>query len=116
MNNRFFIHAITLYHFKDNDEVEIQYYDGNKLPKVYFRHDKKSNAVDRGITNASTGSITIPTTEKLSISDNDIVIEGIVNEHYNLRELQKKYQVFRVKSVDDNRKGNLQHYKLGVTE
>jgi len=28
----------------------------------------------------------------------------------------KKYQVFKVVSVDDNRKGGLQHYKIGVSE
>lgn len=116
MNNRFFIHEITICHFKNDEDVEIQHYDGKKLPKVYFRHNKKSNVVDKGISNASTGSITIPTTEKLSISNNDIVIEGIVNGEFDLRELEKKYQVFRVVSVDDNRKGNLQHYKLGVAE
>lgn len=100
----------------NDEEVEIQHYDGNKLPKVYFRHNKKSNVVDKGVENASTGSITIPTTEKLEINDNDIVIEGTVNDEFDLRELERKYQVFRVASVDDNRKGNLQHYKLGVAE
>lgn len=115
MNNRFFIHEITIYHFID-EEVEIQHYNGDKLPKVYFRHNKKSNVVDKGIANASTGSITIPTTKKLEISDNDYVIEGIINDEFDLRALQKKHQVFRVCSVDDNRKGNLQHYKIGVAE
>jgi hypothetical protein len=28
----------------------------------------------------------------------------------------KKYQLFKVVSVDDNRKGSLQHYKIGVSE
>ena len=28
----------------------------------------------------------------------------------------KKYQLFKVVSVDDNRKGRLQHYKIGVSE
>jgi hypothetical protein len=27
-----------------------------------------------------------------------------------------KYQVFKVISVDDNRKGGLPHYKVGVSE
>ena len=84
--------------------------------KVYFRHNKKTNLVDKGLEKGSTGSITIPTTEKLDISNNDYVIEGIVKDEFDLSKLQEKYQVFKVVSVDDNRKGNLQHYKIGVSE
>ena len=69
-----------------------------------------------GLEKGSTGSITIPTTEKLDISTDDYLVEGIVEEEFNLLELQNKYQVFKVVSVDDNRKGGLQHYKVGVSE
>ena len=69
-----------------------------------------------GIEKGSTGSITIPTTEKLDISTDDYIVEGIVEDEFDLSTLQEKYQVFKVVSVDDNRKGNLPHYKIGVTE
>ena len=69
-----------------------------------------------GIEKGSTGSIIIPTTEALSISTNDYVVEGIVNDEFDLKVLVKKYQVFKIVSVDDNRKGKLQHYKIGVSE
>lgn len=69
-----------------------------------------------GFEKGSTGSITIPTTEKLDISTNDYIVEGIVNDVFDLSTLQEKYQIFKVVSVDDNRKGKLQHYKIGVTE
>lgn len=111
MNNRFFIHQITVYHTEDDKNF-------TRLPfnKVYFRHNKKTNKIDKGIQEGSTGSITIPTTEKLNISTDDFLIEGIVNDEFDLSKLQGKYQVFKVVSVDDNRKGSLQHYKIGVTE
>ena len=111
MNDRFFIHQITVYHTTDDENF-------TRLPfaKVYFRHNKKANLVDKGLEKGSTGSITIPTTEKLDISTNDYVVEGIVEDEFDLSTLQEKYQVFKVVSVDDNRKGNLQHYKIGVTE
>lgn len=111
MNKKFFKDKITVYHF-ENDTTTIK----TTFEHVYFRHNKKTNVVDKGIETASTGSITIPTKDYLEIQDNDIVIEGIIKEDYNLRELQKKYQIFRINSVDDNRKGTLQHYKLGVIE
>ena len=111
MNNRFFIHKITVYHTEDDINFLIQHYD-----KVYFRHNKKINLVDKGLEKGSTGSITIPTTERLNISEDDYVVEGIVQDKFDLSALQKKYQIFKVVSVDDNRKGGLQHYKVGVEE
>ena len=111
MNDRFFIHQITVYHTED-DEIFMRM----AFNKVYFRHNKKTNLVDKGLQEGSTGSITIPTTDKLNISTNDYVVEGIVEDEFDLSKLQEKYQVFKVVSVDDNRKGGLQHYKIGVSE
>ena len=111
MNDRFFIHQITVYHTEDDEIFTRLTFD-----KVYFRHNKKTNLVDKGLEKGSTGSITIPTTEKLDISTNDYVVEGLVEDNFDLSALQEKYQVFKVVSVDDNRKGNLQHYKIGVNE
>lgn len=116
MNDRFFIHQITVYHTEDDENFTIQYYDGEGLPKVYFRHNKKTNLVDKGLQEGSTGSITIPTTKKLDITINDYVVEEIVEDEFDLSRLQEKYQIFKVVSVDDNRKGGLQHYKIGVSE
>lgn len=111
MNDRFFIHKITVYNTADYENFIIQHYD-----KVYFRHNKKTNLVDKGLQEGSTGSITIPTTEKLDISTDDYIVEGIIDDEFDLSTLQEKYQIFKVVSVDDNRKGNLQHYKIGVSE
>lgn len=69
-----------------------------------------------GLEKGSTGSVVIPTLDRLAICDGDYVIEGIIADRFDLRALQKKYQVFRVVSVDDNRKGGSPHYKLGVAE
>jgi len=107
----FFIHKITVYHSNDDKTV-------TRLPfeEVYFRHNKKTNLIDKGFEKGSVGSITIPTTEKLNISTEDYIVEGIVEDEFNIRNLSKKYQLFKVVSVDDNRKGRLQHYKIGVSE
>ena len=111
MNDRFFIHKITVYH-TTNDEIFTRIH----FDKVYFRHNKKTNLVDKGLQEGSTGSITIPTTEKLDIATDDYIVEGIVEDEFDLSALQDKYQVFKVVSVDDNRKGGLPHYKIGVSE
>ena len=100
----FFIHQITVYHTEDGET-----FDSLHFNNVYFRHNKKANLIDKGLQEGSTGSITIPTTEKLNITTDDYVAEGIIHDKFNLRELQNKYQLFKVK-------GNLQHYKIGVSE
>ena len=141
MNKRFFIHSITIYHDNDDGTVTRMVFNG-----VYFRHNKKSNVIDKGFEKGSIGTIYIPTKQQLNISNTDIVVEGTpllsvesvenksvnyidniqvtklsVNEENPNDEFYKLFrddsiQKFRVVSIDDNRKGNLQHYKLGVGE
>ena len=44
------------------------------------------------------------------------MVEGIIEDDFDYNEFVNKYQLFKVVSVDDNRKGGLQHYKIGVSE
>lgn len=111
MNKKFFIHQITVYHFEDDESVYKIHFK-----QVYFRHTKKINQVDKGVQTASTGTIYISTTENIDIKTDDYIIEGVINDEFDFNSLMEKYQVFKVVSVDDNRKGNLQHFKIGVAE
>lgn len=111
MNKRFFIHQITVYHFEDDENVSKIHFK-----QVYFRHNKKINQIDKGVQTASTGTIYIPTNENIDIKTDDYIIEGVINDEFDFNSLMEKYQVFKVVSVDDNRKGNLQHFKIGVSE
>lgn len=144
MNDRFFKQTVTLFLFDEDNEN----YDRVIIHKVYFRHNKKTNLIDKGLEKGSTGSITIPT--KIALIDDDLaistyskdkhpsalnfilnglltdktwnlegdsyIVEGSINEEFNLSEMQRKYQVFKIVSLDDNRKGGLPHLKLGVSE
>ena len=111
MNKKFFIHQITVYHFEDDENVSKIHFK-----QVYFRHNKKINQIDKGVQTASTGTIYIPTNENIDIETDDYIIEGVINDEFDFNSLMEKYQVFKVVSVDDNRKGNLQHFKIGVSE
>ena len=44
------------------------------------------------------------------------MVEGIIEDDFDYNKFVNKYQLFKVVSVDDNRKGGLQHYKIGVSE
>ena len=111
MNKKFFIHQITVYHFENDENVSKIHFK-----QVYFRHNKKINQIDKGVQTASTGTIYIPTNENIDIETDDYIIEGVINDEFDFNSLMEKYQVFKVVSVDDNRKGNLQHFKIGVSE
>nr|DAM81888.1 MAG TPA: hypothetical protein [Caudoviricetes sp.] len=54
--------------------------------------------------------------DRLELTESDIVVKGIIDKEYAEIYNDPNIQKFRIVSVDDNRKGNLQHYKLGVSE
>lgn len=47
MNKKFFKDEITIYHIDENDNTTIMHFDNKEYPKVYFRHNKKSNLIDK---------------------------------------------------------------------
>jgi len=146
MNKRFFKHSITIYHtttksavsnyvlnnmtVEEVDNLEVlrmlnadvdngeTYVIRIVYENVYFRHNKKVNMVDKGIENGSSGTIYIPTENDLSkyIETGDIVFEGKITEKFEDIYDSSKYHSYRIVSIDDNRKGGLQHYKLGVAD
>lgn len=69
-----------------------------------------------GLENGSSGTIYIPTIDELDLSESDIVVEGIIEKEFEQIYRDKNTKKFRIVSIDDNRKGNLQHYKLGVSD
>lgn len=104
---------ITVYHLNEDGT-----YTRMVFEHVYFEHSKKINVVDKGVQNASTGLIVIPTKEVIGIHEKDVVVEGIVKEEldetHRLSYLQKKYETYAVISRDDMRKGGLPHWEIGV--
>lgn len=146
MNDNFFIHQITIYHNSDKSSLDnfqlsnmtVEEVDDLKalrllnadvdngeiyivreiFEKVYFKHNKKSNMIDKGLEKGSSGTIVIPTTDNLNkyISVGDLLIEGKLASPFSDIYDDPTYQKFRVISIDDNRKGNLQHFKLGVSD
>lgn len=142
MNDRFFKQTVTLFLFnKENQD-----FDRIVINNVYFRYAEKTTMTENGLIRASGGSITIPLeyakigeTKALytykaktnnilnfvlngllngktwSINSKSYVVEGNI-EDMSYNELVQKYHTFRITSVQDNRKGNLQHIKLEVQE
>lgn len=121
----FFKDTITLFLLNKNS----QEFDKYIIKNVYFRHSISTRMTEEGLIKTSNGSITIPMKyaqlDNLNIEDllrcetkNSYVIKGTIdstsNESISYNELIKNYNVFRLISVADNRKGGLQHIKLEV--
>lgn len=141
MNDRFFKQTVTLFLFNK----ESQEFDRIVIDNVYFRYAEKTRMTDNSLIRSSGGSITVPleyakindtkalysyrkhtnilnfvldgilTSKTWSIDSKSYAIEGNIPE-MSYKDLVSKYHVFRITSVQDNRKGNLKHIKLEVSE
>lgn len=141
MNDRFFKQTVTLFLFNK----ESQEFDRIVIDNVYFRYAEKTRMTDNGLIRTSGGSVTIPleyakiedtkalysyktnnnilefvlngilTSKTWSLDSKSFVIEGNIPD-MTYSELIKQYHIYRVTSVQDNRKGNLQHIKIEVND
>lgn len=104
--------SITVFHLNKDDTYSKYPYNN-----LYFEHNKGISIADKGVENASSGLIIIPTTEDINIHEKDYIIEGIIDDKLDknnrITALQKKYQVYLVVSVDDLRKdSSLAHWEV----
>lgn len=106
--------TITVFHLNDDNT-----YSKNTYEDVYFEHSKGIAMSDRGVENASSGLIIIPSTKEVIINEKDSIIEGtiedVLDENHRISSLQKKYTVYTVLSVNDLRKdSHLAHWEVIV--
>lgn len=109
---------ITVY----NGENKEKYYIYN----VFLQLDTGKREISRGITNVDNGEIIIPLNiAKIKNGDIEIkelfkskklyVIEGEIEEDFDITALKKKYILLTVKGVGIYDFGNNQHLEVGVT-
>ena len=124
--------AITLFHTIDNETFHRIVID-----KVYFKNTTGIIDNSTEIGNNKSGVIVIPRDKAivyedytyddledghykdildytLEVSPNDYVIEGMIEDEWNFKELMNKYYMYKVISASKNFHGNLQHYKILV--
>lgn len=125
MNSRFFNNTITIYNKKDDDSFQRTVID-----KVYVRKTRKIAINSNGEEVASSASITIPTEiakigENLAIdtykkdwalNEGDYIVDGTCDLEFDITKIKKQFDFFQIISMSDNRKGNLQHFKVEVSE
>ena len=125
MNSKFFNNTITIYNKKDDDSFQRTVID-----KVYVRKTRKIAINSNGEEVASSASITIPIDiarigENLAIdtykkdwalNEGDYIVDGVCDLEFDITKIKKQFNFFQIISMSDNRKGNLQHFKVEVSE
>lgn len=125
MNSKFFNNTITIYNKKEDDSFKRTVID-----KVYVRKTTKIAINSNGEEVASSASITIPTDiakigENLAIdtykkdwalNEGDYIVNGVCDLEFDITKIKKQFNFFQIISMSDNRKGNLQHFKVEVSE
>ena len=125
MNDRFFIQTITIYNQKEDEGFQRTVID-----KVYVRKTRKIVVNSNGEEVAGSATITIPTYiakigDNLAIDkykkdwhlkEGDYIVDGSCDLNFDIAKIKEQFDLFQIVSVADNRKGNLQHFKIEVSE
>lgn len=125
MNDRFFKQTITIYNLKEDDTFQKTVID-----KVYVRKIKKIIINSNGEEVAGSATITIPTAiakigDNLALDtykkdwllkEGDYIVDDKCDLEFDITKIKKQFNLFQIVSVADNRKGNLQHFKIEVSE
>lgn len=125
MNDRFFKNTITIYNQKEDETFQ-----KTTIEKVYVRKTRKIVTNSNGEEVASSATITIPIDiakigdnlamdsykEDWNLKEGDYIVDGSCDLEFDITKIKKQFDLFQIISVADNRKGNLQHFKIEVSE
>lgn len=126
---------ITIYNRKYNVTTRLYEYKSTQISNVSWWYDDKSSLQADGMKNADTYRVRIPIASKPSktyvesvayksttdvsskwtLEKDDLVVQGFVSDTItSIADLKAKYQnVFKVVSFADDRRGGLQHWRIG---
>lgn len=125
MNSKFFKDTITIYNQKEDESFQRTVID-----KVYVRKNTKIVINSNGEEVAGSATIIIPTGiakigDNLAINtykkdwyleEGDYIVDSSCDLDFDITKIKKQFNLFQIVNVADNRKGNLQHFKIEVSE
>lgn len=126
MNDKFFNDIITIYNLNEEDES----FKRTVIDKVYVRKIRKITINSNGEEVAGSATIVIPTGiakigDNLAVEsykkdwflkEGDYIVDDNCPLDFDIIEIKKQFTLFQIVSAMDNRKGNLQHFKIEVSE
>lgn len=144
MNKKFFKDTITLFLFNEENEIYDRVIIHNVYFRHNKKINLIDKGLEKGSTGSITLPTKIATIDKnlaiytysktknpnvldfvldgilvdktWNLEGDSYVIKGAIEKEFDMSEMQKEYQIFKIVSVDDNRKGGLPHLKIGVSE
>jgi len=97
----------------------------NTLANVYFSTSKGVSISDTGMVKNSSATLIIPMGSRTNyvkpkdfigtgwtIQNDDYVIEGNIEDEFDIKELSKLYEIYKVLSVSNNEFGELQNLRV----
>ena len=51
-----------------------------------------------------------------ALNEGDYIVDGVCDLEFDITIIRKQFDFFQIIGVSDNRKGNLQHFKVEVSE
>ena len=86
-----------------NNQLAINSYIDNKALNKYssiLNFTLNSRLIDRAWT----------------LMEGDYIVDGECNFEFDMTKIKKEHKLFQIVKISDNRKGNLQHFKVEVSE
>ena len=84
--------------------------------KLAFNKKNKNKSLDKynSILNFTLNSSLID--RAWTLMEGDYIVDGKCDFDFDMTKIKNKHKLFQIVSIADNRKGNLQHFKVEVSE
>ena len=109
--------SLTIYHKRFDSKERIEKWDRFNYAKAWY-FGGKGAGINKGYDNANDVEVRIfyVLNEGLDIKNfsiGDIIVKGTITENIKTQQDLKKYEVYNITSINDNKFGNNPHIHIG---
>lgn len=107
--------SLTIYHKTIDEKTRLEKWIRFNYSKVWF-FGGKGASISKGYDNANDVEIRIPYGKEISINNitiGDILVQGTLNIDIETQQDLLNYEVYNVKSINNNNFGNNPHIHIG---
>lgn len=107
--------SLTIYHKTIDEATRLEKWERHNYSKVWF-FGGKGASISKGYDNANDVEIRIPYSKEVNIDNikiGDILVQGSLNFEINTQQDLLEYEVYNIKSINNNNFGNNPHIHIG---
>lgn len=107
--------SLTIYHKTIDEVTRLEKWERHNYSKVWF-FGGKGASISKGYDNANDVEIRIPYGKGISVDNitiGDILVQGTLNVDIETQQDLLNYEVYNVKSINNNNFGNNPHIHIG---